>query len=219
VLHALIVEARGIYMKYTWMRLIMGMVIISGCAGCRRIIDWGKSNFYQGIECNWYKSEEIDSYIRSLTLYDELDTVGIFDVLWLADEVREVYTDLYVRRRGRTVEYKNLFLRRQLEENNHFIVFYILATDGLALASSDTEWSIILSVGNNCYNPLEIKRVDLTPEYKAFFGKRFNRFKGAYQVRFDAKDDEGKALFNLSSSEFSLILRSVNKEVVLTWTL
>src|SRR5690606_26100571 len=102
--------------------MLVGPVFLGGCT---RIVDWGRSSFYQGE--NIILSQAPESYIRSVVIYDQLRTVAIFDALWLSDVVRSAYTDAYALKRGKSWEQKQLFLRRQLEENNHFISFYVLS--------------------------------------------------------------------------------------------
>ncbi|HEB41953.1 MAG TPA: hypothetical protein ENI08_02965 [Candidatus Dependentiae bacterium] len=78
---------------------------------------------------------------------------------------------------------------------------------------------LFLNINNNNYLATEIKSIDLVPEYIEFFGKKFTRFKVAYQVKFDAKDIEDNLLFSSDVDQFSLYFRSVDKGAELTWQL
>lgn len=203
-------------MKCIWVYTVL---IITLCAGCQRYIDWAKGNFYQGENARWYDPNITHCAVRSVTVYDQFDTLAMFNALWLCDEVRTAYADAYAFKRGKSVEQKNAFLRRQLEENCHFIVFYVLSSQNISLSGSEAVWAIMLEVNNNVYAPVEVKRIELCPEYKTIFDTHFNRFKVAYQVRFDAKDAEGNLLLCQGVQELILRLRSVQKEVALTWEL
>ncbi|MGB8366984.1 MAG: hypothetical protein WCD44_01365 [Candidatus Babeliales bacterium] len=183
---------------------------------CGKLVKWGESNFYQGEEL-LTEQPIVQQYIRSTTVYDQFTTCAIFDALWLSDEVRGAYADLYAVRYGKNEEQKKVFLRRQLEENRHFITFYVLSLYEVPLGDSTAEWSLFLNIDNENYIPTEIKSIDLAPEYIEFFGKKFTRFKVAYQVKFDAQDIEDNLLLSPDVGKFSLCFRSVNKGTKLTW--
>ncbi len=185
---------------------------------CGKLVKWGESNFYQGEQLPTEQSI-VQQYIRSKTIYDQFTTRAIFDVLWLSDEVRSAYVDLYALRHGKNEEQKKVFLRRQLEENRHFIIFYVLSLYEVPVGDANAEWSLFLNINNDNYLPTEIKSIDLVPEYIEFFGKEFTRFKVAYQVKFDAKDIEDSLLFSSDVDQFSLYFRSVDKGAELTWDL
>lgn len=184
--------------------------------GCGRLIDWGKSSIEQGENI---KKESLTGtdHIISSRIYDQFLLVGAFDSLWLTDDVREAYADLYVLKRGRTDVEKKVFLRRQLEENNHFISFYILSVADIVIGEKDSAWTVLLRIGEYNFVPTEFKAVELSPEYRSIFGKKFNRFKTAYIVRFNAKDIEERPLIQPDTDVVSLVFRTVNKEVVQSW--
>ena len=133
-------------------------------------------------------------YIRSVTVYDQFTTQGRFDALWLSEEVRSAYTDAYASRHALDDEKKQVFLRRQLEENDHFIFFYVLSNGSVNLTDQQSEWSIVLRVAGHVFKPIEIKEAELSPEYRAFFGKKLTRFKVIYGIKFDAQDAEDMPL-------------------------
>lgn len=183
---------------------------------CGKLVKWGESNFYQGEELPT-EQPVVQQYIRSVTIYDQFTTRAIFDVLWLSDEVRNAYTDLYAIKYGKNDEQKKVFLRRQLEENKHFITFYVLSLYEVPLGDANAEWSLFLNINDENYLPIEVKSIDLMPEYIEFFGKKFTRFKVAYQVKFDALDIEDNLLFSPDVDQFSLYFRSVDKGTQLVW--
>lgn len=192
------------------------LFIVCCLCNCGKLVNWGKNNFYQG-EMLLNRKSIAQQYIRCKTIYDQFTTRAAFAVLWLSDEVRSAYADLYELRHGKNEEQKRVFLRRQLEENRHFITFYVLSLYEVPIGDTNSEWSIFLRVKNDNYLPTEIKSIDLVPEYIEFFGEKFTRFKVAYQVKFDAKDIEDNLLFSPDIDQFSMYFRSVNKETELTW--
>ena len=198
-------------------RLIaIGFLII--LPNCGRIIDWGKSNFYQGENYNNHV-KLVKPFIKSVTIYDELTTRANFHVLWLSDEVREQYTHLHSYRFGKDEEKYNAFLRRQLEENVHFISFYVLSIHEVKLGDTQSKWSFFLDIDGIMYHPLSFKSVELPYEYQLFFGDLWNRFKSPYLLRFAAIDAQGDPIIKPETHVLKLITRSGNKESSFVWRL
>jgi len=186
--------------------------------GCGRLIDWGKQEVEQGTDLE--KDVKVaKDHVRSSRVYDQFTLLGAFDSLWLSDEVRDVYAHLYSLKHGRTQEEKKIFLRRQLEENNHFISFYLLSSADIVIGEKDSDWTILLQIDDYNFVPTEFKTVDLSPEHKSMFGKHFNKFKTAYILQFNAKDVEDISLIQSTTKEISLVFRTVDKEVLHTWDL
>lgn len=185
-------------------------------SGCGRIIDWGKTQVEQGTELET-NLKTAQNNIRSSRTYDQFTLIGAFDSLWLNDDVRDVYAELYKIKHGRTEQEKKVFLRRQLEENNHFISFYLLGATDIEIGEKDSDWTILLQIGDYNFVPTEFKTVELAPEYKAIFGKHFTRFKTAYILQFNAKDIDDNSLITPETKEVSLLFRTVKKQVLHTW--
>jgi len=205
-------------MKFNLCRLIVLGGCLSLLSGCGRIIDWGVDNVPQGESLEDYAATP-KKYIRSIKMYDQFTTIGMFDALWLSDGVRTAYANSYCLKHGRSEDRRQAFLRRQLEENKHFITFYVLAPYDIELNEENTKWSLSLRIGDDFFSPVEIKETDLSPEYIAFFGKKFNRFRIAYQVKFDAQDVEDNSLLDTDVATMSLYFRSVEKEGIMSWPL
>jgi len=195
---------------------IVGLIVLCFLPGCGKVIDWGKDSFHQGEQLQTSR-EHSQKYIHSVTVYNQFTTKAKFDAMWLSDAVRTDYADLHALKYGKNEEQKKKFLRRQLEENKHFISFYVLSLYEISLGDANSQWSVLLRIGANNYAPIEVKTVDLSPEYIHIFGKRFNRFKVAYSIKFDARDIEDQSLITLDTDKISLYFRSVEKEVSLVW--
>jgi len=191
-------------------------VILIGLSGCGRVVEWGKETFNQGKNLE-NMSELGQSHVRSIIVYDQFDTVGMFDALWLSDEVRTIYSNAYASRRGKNEEFKKTLLRRQLEENKHFITFYVLSPFEYPLGESQAMWQVFLSVDNNTYFPIEFKMVELELEYRVMFGKKYSRFKESYCIKFDAKNIEDHFIITANTKKIELCFRSTNKEAALVW--
>lgn len=186
--------------------------------GCGRIIDWGKEQFNQGQEVDEI-NKRVKDYIRSIKVYDQFTTRGIFDAIWMSDEVRTAYADLYAFRQGKSDEHTKTFLRRQLEENKHFISFYVLSLYEVPLGEANSEWNLILKVNDTEYVPVEVKKIELPHEYRIFFGDRYTRFKEPYIVKFNAKDVDDKVILDETAKKIELLFRAVDRRVVLCWPL
>lgn len=181
--------------------------------GCSRINQWAQDSFYQGdtIDVN---ISQVQKQVRSVYMYDQFATDAIFDALWLSDEVRTAYATIHSTRHGKD---GNAFLRRQLEENKHYISFYVLSSYDTPLGAENCLWTLLLHLNDQIFTPKEVKMVELPQEYQLFFGKRFNRFKTAYMVKFDAQDIEEHPLLTIDIDEVKLVLRSIKKETTLVW--
>ncbi|TET06232.1 hypothetical protein E3J79_02680 [Candidatus Dependentiae bacterium] len=198
-------------------------LLLSGCilllSGCGRIVDWAKESFNQGNDLDNY-AKIPRQFLRSVKVYDQFETLGVFDALWLSDHVRTEYAQLHAYKHGKSSEHKKAFLRRQLEENKHYIVFYVLSLFGKSLDIEDANWTLFLEIDGKRYAPIvKPEAIELAPEYTFFFGKRLSKFKIPYLVRFNAYDIENKPLIDENVKEIQLVFRSVEKEVELTWDL
>lgn len=192
------------------------MIVLLLLPSCGRVIDWGTRTFVQAPSLQASISAA-QKYIRSVTTYDQLTTRARFDVLWLSDDVRINYANLFALKFGKTEEQRKTFLRRQLEENNHFITFYVLSLHEHPLGDSNSEWTLFLQIDSKYYAPIEIKAVELSPEYIHIFGKKYNRFKVPYSVKFDAKDINDEFLITPETKNITLHCRSVISEVTFVW--
>jgi hypothetical protein len=191
------------------------LFVLVGLSGCGRYFDWGLDKFYQGTDVAPITLPP--GALQSVIVYHQLSTRGDFDVIWLSDQVRKAYTDVHAQKNGKNEQQANAFYRRQLEENKHFISFYILAPTKFALSDPNNPWSIFLLIGDTMYPSMEIKKTVLVPEYEHFFGKKMTIHKAAYQIKFDAKDVEENALITPDLKTISLLFRSIDKSVQLTW--
>ena len=206
------------------MKVLMKINVISMIAivlllpSCGRLVDWGTRTFEQTPTVNSSVSEA-HKYIRSVTSYDQLTTTARFDVLWLSDNVRTNYADLYALKFAKTEEQRKIFLRRQLEENNHFISFYVLSLYDEPLGDTHSDWTLFLTIDDKNYAPIEIKSVELAPEYMHIFGKKYNRFKVPYSVKFDAKDINDTLLITPETKNITLHCRSLKADVTFEWDL
>src|SRR5579885_1068642 len=82
-----------------WYHTLALVCILPGC----RYVEWGKGQFQQADKwCDYVKP--VKPYIRSMDLFDGFSTVGHFDVLLVAEPVRQAYTKAFAYRRGMSEE-------------------------------------------------------------------------------------------------------------------
>lgn len=198
----------------TTVSLISVMLMLPGC----RYKTWLYESFYPGEEVK-NNICEMSQYVRSLHIYDQFETLAHFDALWLADEVRENFASIYACKNCFSEERYRSFLRRQLEENKHYISFYVLAAipDNPLLGEKKSPWGLCLEVDDIELQPREIKLVELDNEYKLFFGRTWSLFKMAYIVKFDAHDGAGDYYIDEDTRSLKLHFTSVKREAMMCW--
>ncbi len=200
--------------------VLLGFAFTPGCVKYHKLL---KKEFPQGKEKE-KKEDVIVRNVRSTPVYDQFTTKAMFDVLWMSDEAREYYVDIYSQKHGYGELAADSMLRRQLEENRHYISFFVLAylpeNCHQVLNDKDSTWSFYLKTfQGEKITPLSIKEVELAPEIKYFFGNKISRFKSAYLIRFSKKGVLAKISQNAKVPEvpFKLIISSVDRDVHIRW--
>lgn len=199
--------------------MLVVLACVSGCIPYHKIV---RSEFPQADEKKDNRAI-VYNYLREVPVYDQFRTLAIFNVLWLSDEVRSCYVDLYGIRRGKDVAAREVLLKRQLEENQHWISFYVLAdirnkTPHLSLHDKNAYWTVFLETADKKIRiePVFVKEVELDPEYESLFSYRLNAFKTPYLIKFPTKDLTGKRYF-AEGACLTLVLSSPDREVKVTW--
>ena len=164
------------------------LFLLPGCGG--NIVDWADETFSQG-KINKDHENTVKPFLKGIRLYDQFDTLAIFDAIWLSDTVRTAYAQVYAKMMGKDEEAYIDFLRRELSANTYFVSFYVLSQKSIPLTDIPPLWVVHLEIDGKKYLPAEIKAVELAAEYLGFFGKRVNNHKEPYEIRFDRKDVEG----------------------------
>jgi hypothetical protein len=180
-----------------------------------------KREFPQGTDLDTHY-EITQNFIRSQRVFEQFTTLAQFDAIWLSDQTRIAYVDMYCMKRGKSSEAKESMLERQLEENRHWISFYVLADvrDVFNGAMNDKTpvWTPYLELDGQKFEPVTIKEIELEPEYINLFGSKLNSFKTAYLVSFSALDQSGKFYLN-GCKVVKLVFSSVDKACSMEWNL
>lgn len=159
--------------------------------------------------------------LRSVSVYNQWETVAHFDALWLSNDTRKEYVTRYCSRRGRSADETEDMLQKDVAKNRETATFYILADvrDKFfpSLSSMTPAWAIHLEMEDGTkVVPKTIKEVDLEPEFVEMFGHRYKRpkFKLAYEVVFAAKTETLVLDFK---SPFKMVLSSTDRQCEMKW--
>ena len=169
--------------------VIGGLIFLSGCF-IGNVTDWADETFYQS-QMHKEDDRSVKKYLKGIRLYDQFETVAIFDVLWNTDELCTIYSRIHAAKMGKDREAELAFLRRQLSANTYFVTMYVLSMNENPLTTSASPWVLYLDIDGKHYLPADIKIVELAPEYRYFFGSRISNHKQSYEVKFNRKDPDG----------------------------
>lgn len=206
-------------MKLHILLFLILLVLLPGCTPYHR---WLSDVFYQGEKIT-RETAIVRQYFRAAHIYDQFSTVGHFDTLWLSDEVLTEYAKVYACKYCLSEECYATFLLEQLEETKNYISFYVLSAlpscyKGM-LDDKNPEWAICMKIDEVIYRPIEIKMIELTPEFLLFFGHAYTRFKTPYLVRFNAYDNFGRPLITKKTDKIELLFSRPDRKAYLTWCL
>ena len=194
------------------------LVLFPSCIKYYKVI---KNEFPQG-EKRKDRREVAYNFLRTSKVYDQFVTQAIFHTLWLSNDVRAAYIDDFSGRRGKQADARDALLKRQLEENRHWISFYVLADlrnrQHVALNDKNAFWTMYIETQDGKkIEPISIKNVDLEPEYQRYFGHRYTPYKDMYLVRFPAKSLNGKKYLKKDDDSFKLMISSPYKKLAVEW--
>ena len=208
---------------------VAAIVFLFTFAGCNKITNWATNNFKQADQYAKKYAQPVQDYFRSTSSYNFLTLVGDFTALLLSGDVRKSYVDYYAHRYSLDSDEKELLFYRLMDENKHYISFYLVGDGPVAIYSSgrafftggynkqgavlgtkDSVWKIYLRIDGKEFLPHHVKLTTLPVEYKYFFGDKMSQFKKAFTVLFDVSLDN-------KPHDISLVLRSGEHEVDLLW--
>lgn len=204
-------------LKKVGVLFVFSMILFPSCIKYYKL---SKTECYQGKDLPDRK-EVSKNNVRTINIHDQFSTLAIFDFLWLSDETRSAYVDMNSTRKGKDEQAKRALLTRQLEENKHWISFYVLAdikdnTDG-SLSDKNSPWALYLvSRDGRKVAPSSIKEVELEPEYKFLFGPKFDLFSRIFEIKFPYTDLAGIPYIK-QAEMFKVVLCSLKKEGEVWW--
>jgi hypothetical protein len=167
--------------------LALTFSLIQGCLDPDRIL----SCEFSQVTRLTPKNDRLSSILKSITLYDGLETKAHFDVVWMSDEAQALYVNLHAEKQGLSGVKARALLQQRLEENEQTITMYVLASvvddSHISLSDHNSSWSLSLETASGLrIRPDSISEEDIQPEIRFLFGHRFARFKKMYKVVFPA---------------------------------
>lgn len=189
--------------------------------GCIKYYELSTTEFPQGDEIT-PQSVLTENYVRSIKIYNQFETVALFDILWLSSDVRTYFANRFCTKRGKDLESHKAIESRQLEETNHWVGFYVLSDirtrNQTSLKEKNAAWTMHLTINDKIkLEPISITEVELEPEYLALFGHRFNNFKSIYLVKFPAYDLDGKPYITIPKPSLVLTVCGPKREGKAVW--
>jgi hypothetical protein len=213
-------KERYMWLKNSFFLFVMGSLLCM-FSSCIKYQDLIKSEFPQGNDVS-DKRDVAAKYVRNGTVYDEFQTKGVFSALLLSDEVRTAYVDIFAHKRGLSALAQEEMLKRQLEENRHWISVYVIADirdkTYTSLSEKNAFWTLFITCDEKKIIPESIKEVDLEPEFQLFFGPSFTLFKTAYLIKFPLAHKEHElSTAPINYKKISLTIESTYKACELLW--
>lgn len=204
-------------MKYNYYFFLSIILFILPCCN-PNYLKWGSA---QIISAGKLKNDLFFTleYLQTKKVYDQFITVGIFDVLWLTEPVRMTYVDLFATRTCLSDERVAILQEQQLEQLEETVSFYVLMnndSEHILGTQASAPWSACLKINCQVFQPVDIKSVELNPDYIRIFGKRYSSFRNAYLVSFKAIDVNNKFILD-GANRLELVLSSPKYRVMFLW--
>ncbi|HBS48138.1 TPA: hypothetical protein DEO28_03580 [Candidatus Dependentiae bacterium] len=190
-------------------------------SSCVKYYDVSKDEFPQG-EKKAIDRDIVAENLKSQSVYDQFSTEAKFSILYMSDDMRELYTENYCWQNGKDENFKVAMMRRQFEENRVWKSFYIHAKiydeDNRSLADKDSLWTFYLETEDGQrIAPVDRIEVDPIPsEIMSFFGDIYSSFRRTYLFKFPAKDTTGK-LYVAEGAKFKMVISSPDKQCAIEW--
>jgi hypothetical protein len=192
--------------------LIILLVFLPGC----RAVRWAEEHFEQGQEVAGAKMARavVKDTLRSVSIYHEFDTVGLFDVLLLTPAVRQAYVDTYAAKYHVSPDEKEKLIREQRKESENTVTFIVMAympENTMPVGDDKSLWSVVLQGERKPLTPFSSKSHELNPEYEYFLKDKISKHKYIYLVKFDIEKEKPR-------KDIELTLATVDRKVTLKWT-
>lgn len=167
------------------------LLILFILPGCSRINNLLNKHFFESCRpCPYFARAQ--RYLRTIRLYDQLSTVGIFTALWINQDVLEAYQFAYNQQRNQPLD--TPLGCGLIKLNNNQLKFYVIgyqpALQGSVFNtcdSCDSKWYITLTVDDQIYHPASVLPFKADRILEAMLKPYHNRFNRLYEVNFDLK--------------------------------
>lgn len=166
-------------------KLFFILIFLSGCSRVNRFLN--KQFFESCRPCDYIKGAH-DS-IRTIKLYDQFSTVGIFTALWINEKVTEAYQKAYNQQRNLPLDSP---VDIPIDLNNNQQKFYIIGYQPKIEGSvfdvcddNNSSWHLSIEFNNKYFKPVSIKPVKADRILEAILRPYHNRFNELYEVTFN----------------------------------
>lgn len=151
--------------------------------GCTNIINWGKREVPQ-IKKVCFDLERVSQYIQTILVYQKFTLIWNCDILYFSRDVLEEFVAIHANRVSLLPEEREQLYNAELEHYEKNISFIFLLPYQIQF-DKKSEWRVILLLNDLFSKPIVIEQINIAPEYKLFFGPKYNRLKYAYKVIFE----------------------------------
>ena len=191
-------------------------------SSCTNRINYLKNHYFNQGESLPNNYQKVHNYLFNVRLYDQFKTLGIFDILWLSDDIRRAYASTYCAKHNLNKNDCEYLSQEQLSLNENHISFYILASKDMHKkikifaqngTAENAAWALSLLFDNQEYFPTEIKTVDLPLEYILFFKDRYNRYQKYFLVSFAIPQARKK--LSRANQQLKLVISSDQQKAVI----
>ncbi len=204
-----------------WAHLRVLLFLVVCIPGCVKYYDVAPTVFPQAAKVE-YDRNLITHHVRHNTVYDQFTTLAVFDSLWFSDLMRKEFVAAYAAKRGLGAHAQDELLKRNLEENSHWFVVYVLADirhrSNNTLSEPHAYWTLSLTLDDQ--PPIAAdkpKEVELDPELENFFRPYANSFKMAYKVTFQLNTQQAECIRNKKYKKLVLTYSSPRNKVDINW--
>lgn len=155
--------------------------------------------------------EPARAYIRSVTVHEDIQTVGRFSAVWVSDRLRSM------------LAHERSYLSGFCESNSWLLpgekkqdvvwrpTFYLITLKKAKIDQECSPWKIFLCVGGQRYCPTYLARIELCNVTNLLLNSYLTVFADVYELGFSVPPEK------LSGAILQLYFRSASKQAMVSW--
>jgi hypothetical protein len=163
------------------------LLIVILLPGCHSLIKWGKKEIQQIDKIN-FDQTIVKKFLQTIIIYEQFSFLWACDILFISQNISDLFIDMYTKRQHSNNQEKEILKQKEDSEQQQKVTFIILLPHQIDF-NEKNEWQIRLKIRDCIQKPNSITLIELSPEHKLFFGEKYKRFKLAYKVTFEKKQD------------------------------
>lgn len=200
----------------------LGLVfILTGCVGYHNIVP-PEFPQHEHKSKGWAEAKEYaEKNLKTVKVYDELQTIALFDFMRYSDEMALASANIKSDRKGVGKNTRRQILLHNLAANQAEFKFLVQAdvrqSVQRSLDKKNSPWTFWLeTVDGKKTRPTSIKKISHTDITKQFFGDQFSRLKQLYQIIFPLSGNDLEQA-RIRRGPVRLICRSSQKKCKVSW--